>query len=173
MKAVLKIVVPVIIIGAIGAFIYAKTRKEPIVQPIDFNHAKHVKGNGMACQECHKYVGGDHMASIPNIETCKLCHTEDTLPEDAGSKQKLLKVVEYVNKKEQIPWVRLFQVPDHVYFSHRTHTVFAKISCEECHGDMGSQTSPMAFPYREFTMDDCINCHRDRKVTEDCIACHK
>ena len=167
------VVLLLLLVLGVGLTLYAFSSKDTIKQPIEFNHKKHIQENSMTCVDCHKYAEKDYLASIPNIEVCGLCHSEDTMPEDTTAKEKVSKVVDYVAKKEQIPWQRLYQLDDHIYFSHRRHTVFGKIACEKCHGDMGSQTAPPPAPLMALSMDDCINCHLDRKASVDCIECHK
>lgn len=141
-----------------------------IKQPVEFNHRKHVVDNGLTCDFCHESFKTQTYAGIPNIEICQNCHTQDVSDSpEAG------KVKGYVERGEQIPWVQMYRVRDHVRFSHRLH-VAKEVKCEECHGETG--TSPVPMRYRDFgsidkTMDFCIDCHEKRGASVDCNACHK
>lgn len=61
-----------------------------------------------------------------------------------------------------IEWVRIHNMPDHVYFNHAQHVTVGKIECQTCHGkveqmDVVKQYSPMSMGW-------CINCHRQTEV---------
>jgi mono/diheme cytochrome c family protein len=61
-----------------------------------------------------------------------------------------------------IEWVRIHNLPDHVYFNHAQHVSVGKIECQQCHGtveemDIMAQHSPLSMGW-------CINCHRQTEV---------
>ena len=61
-----------------------------------------------------------------------------------------------------IEWIRIHNLPDHVYFNHAQHVAVGKLECQNCHGtveDMAvmSQHSPLSMGW-------CINCHRETEV---------
>ncbi|CAA6798594.1 MAG: Molybdopterin oxidoreductase subunit, predicted; chaperone protein HtpG [uncultured Aureispira sp.] len=61
-----------------------------------------------------------------------------------------------------IEWVRVHNLPDHVYFNHAQHVTVGKVKCETCHGevaemDVVKQHSPLSMGW-------CINCHRQTEV---------
>lgn len=160
-----------------GAVWYATTtwfaasrHPAPVVQPIAFNHKVHVKGEEMECTDCHH---GNKRASsgLGDIRACYECHNEPQgNPPSAAERQ----VMKYGEAGRQIPWVTVNTNPGHVYFSHRAHVVFGKMKCEDCHGDIGSRTEPVAFPNpRLHSMERCIECHRERKASLQCFTCHK
>ena len=142
--------------------------KEAIVQPIQFNHRIHVEGLEMACTECHKYVMETEFAGRPKLGICADCH--DMSLTDSPEEVILLK---FVKSGEEIPWQRLYQIPPHVYYSHRRHTTVARIECGECHGEIGLSTSPPDRPLKQMTMAFCLDCHEKRSVTTDCNQCHR
>ncbi len=61
-----------------------------------------------------------------------------------------------------IPWIRIHNLPDHVYFNHSQHVGVGKVECETCHG----QVEEMATleQYSPLSMGWCINCHRQTEV---------
>jgi hypothetical protein len=74
---------------------------------------------------------------------------------------------------EPVPWRRIYDLPDHVYFSHRRHVTVARIECAECHGDVPNLTRPASYPLVDHTMDWCTGCHVARGASTDCIHCHR
>ena len=40
--------------------------------------------------------------------------------------------------QQPIPWVRVYQVPDYVYWAHGTHLA-ANVTCVECHGPVAER----------------------------------
>lgn len=137
-------------------------------QPITFNHKVHVGGIGLECSHCHVGVENGPFASLPKTEICLACHV---VPLSENSEE--AKVREYGGEKGEIPWQRLTQQPDHVYFSHRRHVKFAKIPCQQCHGKMEERTEPPSRAPMELFMEDCIGCHEQQKASTDCISCHR
>jgi cytochrome c2 len=64
-----------------------------------------------------------------------------------------------------IEWVRIHNLPDHVYFNHAQHVSVGKVECQTCHGnveemDVVQQMSPLSMGW-------CINCHRQTEVDFD------
>ena len=169
----LLVVLVLAVLGAAALVVRAVAFEPAIEQPIAFNHKLHHQTNGIECTECHLYAKDDISATLPTAQVCGTCHDEDTLPDEPQARQQLMKVVEYIKKGKDIPWQRLYRVPEHVYFSHKRHASLAAIACEVCHGDMGSQTEPPPRALKALTMNDCMECHRQREVSNDCILCHK
>jgi hypothetical protein len=66
--------------------------------------------------------------------------------------------------------VRVFTVPDHVYFSHRMH-LRQELDCPDCHGDVAAEDRLQ--PPQELLMGFCITCHQLRGVSRDCMVCHR
>ena len=79
----------------------------------------------------------------------------------------------YIAQESEIPWERVYRVPDHVYFSHRRHVTGAGLECEVCHGNVKEFTKPASSPAVPVTMENCMSCHRENNVTNDCLSCHR
>jgi hypothetical protein len=48
------------------------------------------------------------------------------------------------------------------------------MTCVECHGDMENRTAPVTESQIDgLSMRACMDCHFERGVTNDCLACHK
>ena len=147
-------------------------------QPIQFPHKTHVEQN-LQCTSCHEGADRDISAGRPATELCLSCHgTGDATPE-------ITKVQAY-EKGGEIPWRRVWRLPSHVFFSHRTHVAVAKVACQTCHGPMETLDRPPARALKALTMKDCIGCHQQwqrspartaadgtRRVSTDCATCHR
>ena len=135
-------------------------------QPISFNHKKHLE-QGLECDACHGFFKTQTFSGIPDLKTCLECHKEPIT-----KSQEEEKIRQFQQKKEEIPWRRLYEQPDHVFFSHRRHAVLGKIPCKTCHGEIGQSEKPPTKPWVKMTMNWCMDCHTKNKVTNDCLACH-
>jgi hypothetical protein len=133
-------------------------------QPLPFPHKPHGDAQ-IDCVFCHEFVDSQASAGIPRTELCGSCHS--AMPQESEATQTLM---EYVDNEEQIPWVRLYQLPQYSYFPHKWH-VRAGIECSECHGTIGE--SMTAVRHRVLDMQWCLDCHEPRQATEDCVSCHK
>ena len=123
----------------------------------------------MECTDCHLYVETHARATIPNIEVCEDCHSEEPTT-DSVEEQKL---IDYVTRGEKIPWTKIYRVPSHVYFSHRRHTALGGISCITCHGNIEEMTVPPDEQFVSVSMNWCIDCHEKNQVDNECTRCHR
>lgn len=140
-------------------------RPEPN-QPIAYDHSVHVGKAQMECLDCHTGVTTGPRAIIPDIRWCMTCH--NTVATDKPAVQQ---IAAYFNRGEDIPWKRVYGWNDeaHVRFNHAPH-IAASVSCGKCHGDVGSMK--VAKRVVDHTMGFCISCHKERKASIDCVACH-
>ncbi len=142
---------------------------QPVAQPIAYSHNIHVEGEGLECTDCHQYVEQLPRATLPDLAVCSDCHSEDPL----GESPEEAKLIDYLTASQEVPWNRVYQVPSHVYFSHRRHVVAGDLACAECHGDVPKLTEPATLPFRSTRMKACISCHKEHKVSTDCLTCHR
>jgi len=156
-------------IAAYGAIAFSWPVPE-VPQPVGFSHAKHVNLN-IDCQACHTGVLEGAQARLPSTKACALCHRADGgFPKTPGD------LAGFIAEQEEIPWNQAQKMPDHVYFSHRRHVKNAKLGCESCHGDVAAAAQSITRAYLqtgEAGMTECINCHRQRNASTDCLACHR
>ncbi len=59
---------------------------------------------------------------------------------------------------ESLEWVRVNDLPDHVYFDHGIH-VAKGIGCVTCHGRVDEM--PLTWREKPLFMRWCLECHRD------------
>ncbi|MBI4249411.1 MAG: cytochrome c3 family protein [Elusimicrobia bacterium] len=136
-------------------------------QPVAYNHKKHI-ALGLECAGCHTGIAdGKARGGLPTVEVCAACHTSD----DENPRAKAVR--DYVSANKPIPWKKVYNVPTHVYFSHRRHVGLAKLDCALCHGDMSKVEAPVTRQAVTISMARCMGCHHRMKVTNDCMACHK
>lgn len=134
-------------------------------QPIDFPHPVHLAA-GITCRHCHQYTEVSPVASIMPAERCMQCHT--VVAADRPSIQTLRG---YYERGEEIPWVRVYNIPGFVYFSHRMH-IQAGVSCESCHGNLQEQAR--TYQANTLNMGFCLSCHRtNNQAPTECYTCHK
>lgn len=60
---------------------------------------------------------------------------------------------------------------DFIFFSHVRHVSDAKVECARCHGDV-TKADTVTLEV-EHTMRSCMDCHRERKATNECNVCHE
>jgi hypothetical protein len=137
------------------------------VQPIEFPHKIHTDDIGLFCENCHLGVQKGARAGLPSINICMSCH------EDIGdaSDQRIQTLRAIAMRKEDIAWQRVygFNEEAHVRFNHAPH-IRAKVECANCHGDLSQMT--VAQRVVNHTMGFCIDCHKQKGASNDCLVCH-
>lgn len=78
----------------------------------------------------------------------------------AATEDDLGAVMEMLNKP--VEWVRIHNLPDHVYFNHAQHVNVGNVECQTCHGDI--QNMEVVEQHAPLSMGWCINCHRETEV---------
>ncbi len=134
-------------------------------QPIAFSHPFHAGGLALECTYCHQTVEISRFPGIPGIEVCMDCH--EGAVTDRKEIQKLLR---YREEERKVDWVKVYNLPWHVYFSHKRH-VKAEVKCSVCHGDVTVQMPVRQV--RSLQMGWCVACHRQQGASTDCLTCHK
>jgi hypothetical protein len=125
------------------------------VQPVPFSHKHHAGELGIDCRYCHTSVEDSSFAGIPPTKTCMNCHQEIWF----GSSV-LEPVRASYRSGESIPWQRIHNLPQFVYFDHSIH-IKKGVGCVTCHG----RVDQMPFTYQEesLLMSWCVDCHRNPK----------
>lgn len=155
---------------------------EELAQPIEYSHEMHAGELALECEYCHFNARRSIHAGVPPTSTCMNCHAQI----DAADRPELQKLQEFWESGEPIPWVKVHDLPDFVYFSHKRH-VRGGVRCQECHGEVQDEMT-VARRVAPLTMGWCLDCHRTHeKVDEnygataelrrtelkDCWTCHK
>ena len=141
-------------------------------QPIKFSHKIHAGDNEIACQYCHNSVEKSRHAGIPTVNICMNCHKAIQEGPITG-KTEIAKIHTAAgfdastgkfdeSKQNPIKWIKVYNLPDFVYFSHQQHVVVGKQECATCHGDLKKMT--VAEQQNPLTMKWCVECHRKTEV---------
>ncbi len=168
--------------GAIG--LQRQTDYQP-EQPIYYSHKVHAGINQISCLYCHGNAWEGKSAAIPSVNVCMNCHKTITTYEkgpklyDNNGKEingtaEIAKLYKYAgfdpanpnawdpSKAKPIEWVRIHNLPDHVYFNHSQHVKAGNVQCQTCHGNIPEMDEVKQAS--ELSMGWCVNCHRDTKV---------
>jgi hypothetical protein len=155
------------------------------VQPIYYSHKVHAGINQISCLYCHGNAWESKHAAIPSVNVCMNCHkavTEytkgPTLYDKEGNEingtAEIAKLYKYAgfdpnkpndwdpSKAKPIEWVKIHNLPDHVYFNHSQHIRAGNVQCQSCHGEITAMDEVKQVS--ELSMGWCINCHRETKV---------
>ena len=176
-------------------------------QPIAFSHEIHAGQLQIDCQYCHSNAEVSRYAGIPTQDICMRCHKfvtalqsvlqgenrrakAENRPPKLVVSDELRKLYDAVGLTEDlqedpakqpysIPWVRVHNLPDHVYFDHRAH-VAAAVQCQQCHGPV--EAMKRMRQENSLNMGWCVNCHRAARAqgvngqpvhaSIDCSVCH-
>ncbi len=176
-------------------------------QPIEYSHRLHAGELGLDCRFCHTAAEHGRHAGIPSTDVCMKCHRfvtasfdvmQDELTQADKEKRKPKAIVSDELQKlydslgltdpqqpvsdslsTSIPWVRVHNLPDYVYFDHSAH-VTAGVTCQKCHGPVESMERLRQF--EPLSMGWCVNCHREStengingravRASTDCAVCH-
>ncbi len=175
--------------GAIGL---GRMKNYQPEQPIYYSHQVHAGTNQISCLYCHGGAQDSKHANIPSVNVCMNCHKginkyegPDKLQREDGTAidgtAEIQKLYAYAgfnaatksynpdkngdgvpDGAKPIEWVKIHNLPDHVYFNHSQHVKVGKQQCQTCHGNI--QEMPEVYQFAELSMGWCINCHRESKV---------
>ncbi len=157
-------------------------------QPIAYSHKLHAGDLGIECVYCHNSVEKSKHAGIPTVNVCMNCHKAVGEGTETGTEE-IAKIHEaagfeassmsYTGETKPIKWVKVHNMPDHVYFNHSQHVVVGGLDCKQCHGDMTKETvarimttedlnavedNEIKFTRPTLTMGWCIECHGKMEV---------
>ena len=95
------------------------------------------------------------------------CHT--AVRTDSAEIQKL---AGFHAKREDVPWRRVYRLPEYVGFSHTVHVKSMKsMTCETCHGNVRELTQMQKL--KDTSMAACISCHTEKAAPTRCDSCHE
>jgi predicted CXXCH cytochrome family protein len=133
-------------------------------QPIAFSHKKHFAMR-QTCVDCHAGATGEEEPGLPKTDLCMACH--ETIKTRSREIKKLAAARQ---RGERLNWVRVYRLPDFVFFSHANHTK-AGLKCQECHGPV--EKRDVLAKEVSTSMVACMNCHAVKKAPMGCSACHQ
>lgn len=167
------------------AFTHRRMAGAPVMQTNDKGEPVNVGGFAIPCLYCHTMPYKGRHATLPSTAVCMNCHATVGL-----NREWVLKMKEFWDRGQPIPWVKVHDLPDFVYFDHSAH-LNAKDEkgnwklprtdaqgntinvCENCHGKV--ETMEIVSVQNPFNMQWCLDCHRkpEMKASTDCVTCHR
>ena len=167
-----------------GAINLGRNKDYQPTQPIYYSHKVHAGVNQINCLYCHGGAEQGKVANIPSVNVCMNCHKAineykgekmfDEEGKEVNGTAEIQKLYEYAgfnpdkpndwdaNAAKPIAWVKIHNLPDHVYFNHSQHVKAGKVACQTCHGEIQKMGEVKQFS--DLSMGWCINCHRETKV---------
>ncbi len=154
-------------------------------QPIFYSHKVHAGINQINCLYCHGSAWDSKTAGVPTVNICMNCHkaineyskgpklytAENVEVNGTAEIAKLYKAAGFdparpsawdPSKAKPLEWIKIHNLPDHVFFSHAQHVRAGKVQCQTCHGEITAMDEVKQVS--ELSMGWCINCHRETKV---------
>ncbi len=154
-------------------------------QPIYYSHKVHAGINQISCLYCHGNAWESKHAAIPSVNVCMNCHkainTYEKGPklykengDEVNGTAEIAKLYQYAgfdpnnpakwdpSKAKPIEWVKIHNLPDHVYFNHSQHIRAGNVQCQSCHGEITAMDEVKQ--ETDLSMGWCINCHRQTNV---------
>ncbi len=195
------VVIGLLLTAALG-YAFSNVRKGYAPrQPIPFSHKRmagapllqanaagepvNVGGFGIPCVYCHTMPYKGRHSTLPSTAVCMNCHSTVGL-----NKEWVLRLKEYWDRGEPIPWVKVHDLPDFVYFDHSVHLTAKNERgepklpvvdeqgkrmppCQTCHGKVDQME--IVSVQHSFNMQWCLDCHRkpEMRASTDCVACHR
>ncbi len=168
--------------GAIGL---GRTKGYQPRQPIFYSHKVHAGINQINCLYCHGGAWESKHAAVPSVNICMNCHKAiqeyakgpklyDAEGNEINGTQEIAKLYKAAgfdpahpnswdpSKAQPIEWIKIHNLPDHVFFSHAQHVRAGKVQCQTCHGEITAMDEVKQVA--DLSMGWCINCHRQTKV---------
>ncbi len=153
-------------------------------QPIYYSHKVHAGLNQINCLYCHGGAWDSKHAAIPSVNVCMNCHKaikdykgpalHDEKGNEINGTVEIAKLYEFAgfdpnnpdawnpSMAKPIEWIKIHNLPDHVYFNHSQHVRAGKVQCQTCHGEVTNMD--VVSQQTDLSMGWCVNCHRQTKV---------
>jgi cytochrome c553 len=145
----------------VNALAIGRSKDYSPMQPVKFSHAVHAGQNGTDCIYCHSSAPYSKTAGIPPENVCMNCHLMVRNGTRSGVFE-ISKIISSYENQKPVEWIKVHNLPDHVFFSHAQHISAGGVGCAECHGDV--KKTEVIRQVSDLSMGWCLNCHRTRKM---------
>jgi hypothetical protein len=129
-----------------------------------FSHEIHVRGQGLACANCHADAKRKDDPGMPSLDQCTTCH------EEIDAEKPNEKHVDTLFQDETFRALHASALDKELVFSHKRHAT-AGLECATCHS--GIETNERVVASMHLTMDSCTRCHTTKAVPAECATCHR
>lgn len=155
-------------------FLHTRMAGEPRWEVDAEGKAVNRGGFGIPCLYCHTMPYKGRHSTLPSTDICMNCHT--VVGQD---REWVLRLKEFWERGEPIPWVKVHDLPDFVFYDHSAHLNARdgegarKLDCVDCHGKVEERETVRV--ENNFNMGWCLECHRrpGMDASTDCVACHR
>lgn len=145
----------------VNALTLGRSKDYTPTQPVKFSHAVHAGQNGTDCIYCHSSAPYSKVAGIPPVNVCMNCHLMVRTGTRSGQYE-ISKVISSYENMKPVEWIKVHNLPDHVFFNHAQHITAGGVNCTECHGNV--KEMDVIKQVSDLSMGWCINCHKTKKV---------
>lgn len=112
---------------------------------------------------CHAGALRAERAGLPKVAECLACHRTVL-----GDRPAIRRLAQQAPDAAPFDGAGRSRLADFVFFSHLRH---ATVDCGACHAGVSEhETGPVTAP---LTMSACMDCHKERRATLVCNACHE
>lgn len=141
--------------------IYVSAGFDPVAGKYIENYDKMSEGDVKTFYS--KWIASKYREKKNIDDAARPSEDERAFVEDQWSNiEKSLKTDYKQSVRGEIPWKRIHNLPDHVYFNHAQHVTVGKLACQKCHGEV--EKMEVLKQYSTLSMGWCINCHRETEV---------
>ena len=153
-------------------------------QPIKFSHKIHAGDDKIDCNYCHSSARHSKTSGIPSLNVCMNCHKAidgsngKTFMYDGkqySMTEEIQKIYDHLDYDKEtqtygdnptpVKWVKVHNLPDHVFFSHSQHVTVGEQKCQTCHGPV--EEMEVVEQHEPLTMKWCVECHHETSVAID------
>ncbi|MEJ6736591.1 MAG: c-type cytochrome [Flavobacteriales bacterium] len=185
-KGIVATIVIVLFFGGLvnlmdGAFTIGVHEGYKPEQPIKFSHKIHAGDDKIDCNYCHSGARHSKSSGIPSLNLCMNCHkaidgSDGKVFTYNGEQYSMVEEIkkiyehldydpetgEYGDNTTPVKWIKVHNLPDHVFFSHAQHVTVGEQKCQTCHGPV--EEMDVVEQYSALTMKWCIECHQETSV---------
>jgi len=153
-------------------------------QPIKFSHKIHAGDDKIDCNYCHSSARHSKTSGIPSLNVCMNCHkaidgsngkTFMYNGQSYSMTEEIQKIYDHLDYDKEtqtygdhptpVKWIKIHNLPDHVYFSHQQHVTAGQQKCQTCHGPV--EEMDVVEQHAQLTMKWCIECHKETAVATE------
>jgi hypothetical protein len=145
----------------VNALTLGRSQNYSPIQPVKFSHKVHAGQNGIDCIYCHSSAPFSKIAGIPPLNVCMNCHILVRNGTRSGVFE-ISKIISSNETQKPVGWIKVHNLPDHVFFSHAQHVGAGGVGCVGCHGDV--KEMDIIKQVKDLSMGWCINCHQTKKI---------
>lgn len=129
-----------------------------------FSHRLHVLEEELDCVSCHESASVADDPGMPVFDACSVCH--ETMDEEKPPERRIATLFD---DSGNFRAARASALEDEVVFAHLDH-VRSVVVCGACHTDI--EKSRAIDEDVAVNMDDCMSCHMERAIPNECATCH-